>query len=329
VTVDSHYDLPVVPDSREEIEETLLRPFRAAIEAEVGAIMTAHALYTALDPDLPATLSPKILRGLLRQEMGFEGLILTDALDMGAVTNERSDREIIEQAMNAGVDMLLLGHLMNRNQLPLISIAQPLLNPASVARIRAAQARVGQTMPSLDVVGSREHQKIVAEIAQKAITLARDTESLLPLRLSPDAHIAVVTAQPVNLTPADTTAQITIGLADAIRQRHHGVKALEIPHQAADADIPALVDAVRDADIIVVGTLAADADPAQQAFITAVQQLDRPVIVVALRTPYEVAALPHVGTVLCTYSPSPASVEAAAMVLFGELTATGHLPIKL
>lgn len=328
VTVDSHYDLPVVPDNRDEIESTLLRPFRAAIEAGVGAIMTAHALYTALDPDLPATLSPKILKGLLRQEMGFEGLILTDALDMGAVTNERSDREIIEEAMNAGVDMLLLGHLMNRNQLPLISIAQPLLNPASVSRIRAAQARVGQVMPSLDVVGSREHQNIVAEIAQKAITLVRDTESLLPLRLSPEARIAVVTAQPVNLTPADTSAQAKIGLADAIHQRHGGVQALELAHEAGDAEITALVEAVREADLVIVGTLAADQDRAQQAFIESIQHLDLPVIVVALRTPYEVTTLPKVGTMLCTYSLSPASVEAAAMVLFGELTATGHLPIK-
>jgi len=329
VTMDSHYDLPVVPDSREEIENTMLRPFRAAIEANVGAIMTAHALYPALDPDVPATLSPKILQGVLRQHMGFEGLILTDALDMGALTNQRSDTEIIEQAMNAGVDMLLLGHLMNRDQLPLISITQPLLNPASVSRIRTAQARVGQVMPSLDVVGSRDHQKIVAEIAQKAITLARDTESLLPLRLSPEARIAVVTAQPVNLTPADTSAQAQIGLADAIRQRHGGVQALQLAHKAEDTEIRALVEAVRDTDVIIVGTLAADADPVQQAFIKAVQTLDLPVIVVALRTPYEVAALPNVGTILCTYSLSPASVEAAAMVLFGELTATGHLPVKL
>src|ERR1035438_90095 len=107
---DSHIDLGVVAGDRERLDRVELAPFRAAIKAGVGAIMTAHLAVPAIEPDttLPATMSPKVLTGLLRQQLGFQGLIVTDALDMGAVTAHYWDGEVVLRSVEAGADILLM-----------------------------------------------------------------------------------------------------------------------------------------------------------------------------------------------------------------------------
>ena len=216
VSLDSHYDLSVVPHARERLDAVELRPFRAAIEAGVKAVMTAHVLYPALDADLPATLSPAILTGLLRRDMAFDGLIITDAMDMapaaryGALAGAR-------MALEAGADLVMLAHLPD--QLALVRDTLDLTRPDSVARIDALRRALDGPLPSLDVVGCAEHQQIAQTVADRAITVVRDG-GLLPLRLSPDDTLAVVTPETLNLTPADSSAGVRIRLADAIRRRH-------------------------------------------------------------------------------------------------------------
>ena len=115
--VDSHHALPVIKHSRDRLDAVELAPFRAAIEADVAAIMTAHIVFPSLDPDRPATLSPAVLGGLLRGELGFEGLVITDDLDMRGVADGWGAAEAAVLAVLAGADILLCCHSLEKQRL--------------------------------------------------------------------------------------------------------------------------------------------------------------------------------------------------------------------
>ncbi len=144
--LDPHRVGLTIDKKRPAIEKEDLSPFRAAIAAGVAALMTSHASYPALDPDLPATLSPAILTGLLRDELGYDGLVITDDLEMGAIENEKTVAEAAILAFNAGADLLLIG----QNQDKVRETIDALETARSTGRIE--NARVGQARQRIDRV---------------------------------------------------------------------------------------------------------------------------------------------------------------------------------
>ncbi|MEM6280736.1 MAG: beta-N-acetylhexosaminidase [Chloroflexota bacterium] len=323
---DSHYRLPVVDVDRARLDAVELRPFRAAIAAGVAAILSAHVIYPALDDKHPATTSQRVLTGLLRDELGFTGIAITDAMDMHAVAQFGAAYGV-RHAIEAGTDLVLLGHLPQQE--PLTEQAKQWINPASVARIRAAQARVNIPLPDSNVIGSTAHQQVAQEIAEQSVTLLRDHRQLLPLQLAPDKTLGVVIVQPENLTAADTSATVKITLPDVLRQYHPRVVEHVLPHNATDSDIREALQAVANADTVIVGTIQARHDHAQAEFINALLRQHPRTVGVAMRMPDDLLAYPAVGTYLCTYSIRPASMAALGRVLFGELDAVGQLPIQM
>jgi beta-N-acetylhexosaminidase len=287
--------------------------------------MPAHIIFSALDPDLPATVSAAILDGFLRREMGFGGLAITDAMDMYAV-NRFGAVESVRMALDAGIDLALLGHL--QDQFAIRDAVQDCARPEALARIQAAREAAPHDLLPLDVVGCAEHQQIAQTIADQSITLVRDA-GRLPLRSDTDQTIMVITPEPANLTPADSSSEAQIALADAIRRRHPKTRALELPHNASDSDISAVVQQAANADIVIVGTIAADQQPPQAALVRALHALGKTPIVIALRTPYDLIAFPEIKTYLCAYSIRDVSTEAVARVLFGEILARGVLPCPI
>lgn len=320
--VDSHFDLPVSDHDLARLRAVELPPFAAAIAAGTAAIMTAHMRVTALDAEQPATLSRAVLVDLLRGELGFTGLIITDAMDMAAVARLGDDVSI-PAALRGGADLVLLGHL--DDQIGLTERTRPLWNAASLERIAATRAGLRRDLPDLSSVGSAEHRAIAQQIADAAVTL---TQGELPVNLPPDGELAVVTVQPRNLTPADSSASVRVTLADAIARRHP-VHALTLAREADAAEITAALEACRAAHTVIVGTNDAYRDPAQRDFVQALHERGQRVIIVALRTPYDAAAFPQVAAVLCVYGVRAANCEAAARALFGEITAAGVLPCRL
>lgn len=175
-TVDSHSSLPIVSSSREELERTELVPFRRAIEGGLGGVMSAHVVYTALDPARPATLSHTILTDLIRGEMGFTGLIFTDSITMGAITASLSPGEGAVQAFLAGADLILMTGGANEVHAALLdAVATGRISPErlddSVSRVvgyKLAQRDRWRQAPSLSEVGSEEHQALAASIVERA-----------------------------------------------------------------------------------------------------------------------------------------------------------------
>jgi len=337
---DTHHGLVVVPHDRERMHKVEIPPFAAAIAAGVHLVMTAHIAVPAFEADmlLPATLSPRLLRGLLRDELGFDGVIISDAMEMAAITQGREFVVDALAAAAAGIDLLLLNSDTVMQQDAYAGLLQAarraLLAPgdvmASAERVLALKHWLAeQPRPALDVVGSAEHRALADEIAAGSITLVRDDARMLALRPSPNARLAVIVPRPVDLTPADTSSYVSCALAEALRRYHPAVDEFVVAHQPTDAEIAALRRRISDYDAVIVGTINAAAESGQAALVNALLTAATPVIAVALRMPYDLSAYPKAPTYACTYNLLPPSMDALARALLGHIPFAGRLPVSI
>lgn len=323
---DTHYTAPVVSHSLSHIEDIELKPFRMAIEAGVGAIMSSHLIYTAFDDENPATISYAVMHELLREDMGFDGIVMTDAMDMHAVSR-LGGAEAVRRALLAGADLAMLGHLPE--QAAMAKKFKHLERVQALARIDAMRQAIDTELLPLEIVGCAEHQAIAQEIADASMTLSRNENGILPLRLSADESLAVITAIPEDLTPADTSSLVKIRLAEAITKRHNKTLALSMTLKPSVDEINSIVERLGAIETVVVGTISAEILRGQSQLVNALLAAGKRVVAVALRTPYDIMGYPEVDAYLCTYGIRDASTEAAAKVLFGEIAAKGVLPCNV
>ncbi|MGE5251521.1 MAG: glycoside hydrolase family 3 protein, partial [Bacteroidota bacterium] len=338
---DSHLGLPILPHSLERLRGLEFVPFRASVEAGVKLIMAAHIGLPAVDGQNapPASLSPGILQNLLRREVGYKGVIITDALDMHAIPQgEALGGQAIKAAV-AGADLLLVtsspddqhriyAALLDAARRGVLSEENLLESARRVTALRAWLAESGG-IPELDVIASAAHMQVAEEIAQHSITLVRDHGRLLPLRLDGQKRIAGIVPRPLDLTPADTSSYITPKLAEALRQYHPRVDELVIPYAPDDSDIAGLLQRIPDYDLMVIGTLNAFDQEAQARLVRELLKTGVPAVVVALRLPYDLAAFPEASCYVCTYSLLEPSMRALAAFLFGRMESTGRLPVSI
>jgi len=335
---DPHHELPLVPRTTAELAERELIPFRAALDAGVRMVMTGHFALPAQDDDLPTSLSAAVLRDLLRDQLEFDGVTVTDALDMRALAQGSAQIVDAVTALRAGEDVLLgtvdepaikrlvegLGQAQRRG------LVDPGDDAAATRRIVDLRRWLGGfDQPPLDVVGCAEHRALAAELARRSITLVRNDDRLLPLKPAADARIAVVQSMPADLTPADTSSTVTPTLASALRRRLAGVEELLLPVTPGEEDIAVLSERVARFDLVVVGTFAAHLQPAQASMAAAVLASGRPTVTVALRTPWDLLAYPSSRTHVCSYGILPPSMEALAAALLGEVPFAGRLPVDI
>jgi beta-N-acetylhexosaminidase len=338
--VDSHYRMPVIAHGRERLDAVEFPPFRAGIDAGAKLLMTGHFAIPTLTGTsaYPATVARRVMTDFARGEMGFDGVIITDALDMGAITQGAGQIIDVIAAVRAGVDLMLImldADTQERLYGGLnLAYTRELIGDEhlqqSVERILALkQWAAEQLQPGLEVVGCAEHRTLEAEVARRSITLVRDEAGLLPLRLSRDARVAAVMPRPKNLTPADTSAAVAPHLAAALRTHHPRVEEYVTSHLPTGDEIAALRERLAGADRLILGTINASMQPEQAALVNELLQLGLPTVTVALRTPYDLAVYPSSRTHLCTYSIQPASLDALAAALFGEFAPAGRLPVTI
>jgi beta-N-acetylhexosaminidase len=338
---DSHRGAPIVMHNAKRIRSVELVPFRAAVDTGVRLVMTAHIVMPALNGgsnELPATLSPKILRDLLRRKMRFNGVIVSDALDMHAM--EQGSGYVAEAmaAVAAGIDLLLFNHDLARVEPACSNMVQAARRGllaadeihASARRILALKNWIKrQPQQSLAVIGCKEHLQLAQEVARKSITLVRDTARQLPLRIGPDQKIAVAIPRPEDLTPADTSSYVKPVLADALRRYHPRVDEFSFAMSPAPEEIGALCERLAKYNVVVLGTINATAHPTQARLVQKLIKQGTRLITVALRMPYDLAAYPAARTYLCTYSILPPVMEALAEALFGRIPFAGTLPVTI
>lgn len=339
-TLDSHHGMPVVAHSRERLDRVESVPFRAGIDAGAKLIMTGHFAIPALTGSTayPATVARRVMHDYARGELGFRGVTITDALDMGAITQGAGQIIDVIAAVRAGVDLMLLmldEDVQERIYAGLsLAYSRELLDDNhlvdSVARILDLKAwAAAQPQPDLAVVGCQDHLTLEAELARRAITLVRDEVGLLPVRLPADARIAAVMPQPKNLTPADTSAYVAPQLAAALRRYRPRVDEFVTAHAPSEAEIAALRERAPGYDLLVLGTINAHATPQQAALVRELLATGVPTVTAALRTPYDLTVYPQAATHLAAYSIHRPSLDALAAAIFGEFTPPGRLPVRV
>jgi beta-N-acetylhexosaminidase len=341
----SHLALPVVNATRARLDSVELVPFRAAIAAGVKAMMTFHGAMPALDASgVPGTLSKPVLSGLLRQELGFEGLIISDAMDMRGVIDTYGSAEAVKRAVSAGADILIQPVDVRMAIDALVAgVTEGRYDEArldqSVRRILRAKRDMGldrARLVSLDsaraVVGDSAHQAVAALVAAKSITLVRDSGNQVPLsaRARGGRVLSITIAR---------RADLAAGVAFNAELRR-GVRSLRTELVLADdpsATLPRVMRAADSADAVIVSSYVAQSWDAVNAtaprelidFIRSLSTRRGRPILVAFGNPYLLQQVPMVPTYLVGWGGFPVSQQAAARALLGASPIEGRLPIAI
>ncbi|RAJ82571.1 MULTISPECIES: glycoside hydrolase family 3 protein [unclassified Streptomyces] len=320
---DSHVGLPRITHSRAQLDAIDLPPFRAAVAAGVDLIMTAHISVPALDPTgVPATMSHAVVTGLLREELGFDGLIVTDALDMRGASGQFPPDKAAVTALAAGVDMLVLSPDLPRAYAAVLDavrsgrISTSRLD-ASVIRVLSHKLRRGLFAAASDpvraehVVGGPEFRSDVAAITSRSTTLVKNDGGVLPVRTG---------ARTVLVTGADSPAVSRV--TASFRSRGHVVRGLD-----AGAAMEEAVGQADSVDLVVVATSGPTA--AQVDLVRALLATATPVVVVGVRTPYDINRFPGAPVYLATYGNGATALDRAVAVILGEHGPGGRLPVSV
>ena len=330
---DSHIGVPIIHHTEEEWWQVDAPPFQAAIDEGIDAIMTAHIIVPSLDPaEDPATLSRPILTGVLREQLGYDGLIVTDSLGMAGVREHYGDDRIPVLALQAGVDMLLMpADLDLAYNAVLDAVRDGELSEdridESVYRILRLKFERGLFQDPYadvekidDIVGIPQHLDDAQALTDRTTTLVANDAGVLPLE--PGDRDVLVTGWGVATTQT---------LGGAIAERGASTDVYQTGANPSQAAIAEAVSRAEDNDLVVVTTMNAwtAGNSNQRDLVEALVATGTPVVAVAVRDAYDVAYLPGVETYLATYSYTGGALEAATRVLFGENDPQGRLPVTI
>jgi beta-N-acetylhexosaminidase len=339
---DSHVGLARLDADRNRIESVELAPFRAAIAAGVDAVMSAHLAVPAIEPENePATVSAKILTGMLREELGFHGLVITDAMDMQGLASLYDTAEASIRALEAGADVLLMP---KRAEDAINGVVAAVVRGRltrqriddSVARVLSAKARLGLYRNKLvnlediaDVVDSPEAEERAQQVADQAVTLVKDEKKVLPF-IHPESACLIALAE-------SRRGQQGQRLIEEVKKRAPGMAVTLLDPGMSKTDLDMVVEKQSSCAQIVVAayvTVSAYRGDVSLAgnypdFLTALIAGKAPVILAALGSPYLVRSYTNVSAYLTTYSPTPTSETSLAKALFGEMAIGGRLPVTI
>lgn len=325
---DSHIELPTLPYSPAQLANRELIPFVASIEAGAGAVMVAHLSMPVIEPDvrLPSSLSENVVTNLLREGMEYEGLIVTDALDMDAVDRQYSTPEATVRAVQAGHDLIILGaHISPQAQAAAMQALVDAVHSGEIAearldesvrrilRAKAAYGVLGWQPLDPDTARERiardEHEALIPELFAQGITLVMDGPGLVPL---PDSSLFVYPATRPSLWQACQPSPW---------------QPMGVSLYPTQAEMDAVAQAARNVEGVVVFTQNVADNTAQQNLVALLDPGQT--LVVALWSPYDLQSLPTIGSYLVSYSPLLQANEALCAILHGEQPARGVLSLNL
>lgn len=346
--VDSHLGLPVLTHNRERLDSVELKPFQAAIENGVEMIMTAHIAFPAIDNEqvtslkdgqrvpVPATLSKKVLNGLLREELGYEGIIISDAFTMDGIAEHFGEDQAVERAVNAGVDIILMPQNSAAAHQTLVNAVKNGTIPidtihASVERILELKAKYGlfERSESLTsklaelnkVIGSQGHREVEREIAERAVTLLASSDGKRPDSLQQGDRVVIVAAE------EEQAKQLE-------RQLKQASTNLSLQTDIALIGQTQTRETVAKADYVILASYQFRNVASQfgwtayQALINEMNTRNQRYTLLSLGNPYETIYLKNIRSGLAVYGKQEPNTEAGINVLLGHQEATGKLPVK-
>lgn len=342
---DSHLGLPVIPHARARMDSVELFPFQRAIEAGMGAVMTAHISVPSLDGGAgePATLSSAVLTDLLREEMSFDGLLFTDAMDMSAISRRHSPEEASVRAIEAGADVILMPPSVERAVEGIVAAVES--GRIDVSRIDASVRRILETKKQMgldvarevqidrigEVVGIPAHTEVAAEIAERSITLLHNSRNLLPLLGTRTARVMSVSFR--------RTSDVLAGryFNARLRETYPRLTTAELDVDSGPGLYEDLARQARQQALVILSTYVTAVSYSGSlalpeelvGFVGQLTEIGVPHIVVSFGNPYLITELPDVQAYMLAWSGSEASQTAAARALFGEIEISGRVPTKI
>ena len=338
---DSHFDLPVSDKSVQQLMETELVPFRGAIHSGVSAILTSHILFPEIDSEYPATMSQKILTDLLRDEMGYTGVIVSDSLQMAAIRDHYGMETAAVQALNAGVDLLILGDgrtLKDTDpdlQTPVItalheavrngSLSTEVLNRAvmNVLKLKNSYGLFETDPATYHAPYSQDlknHQALAQEISDQAITLVSDEAGLLPLPTESNLFVSYPSGYDLEFGHSS--------FCDVAVDHLYG-KPVTVHKNPTHAEIEEVLFRADNYDTAIVLVSDMEHNPNQRVMIDRLLEKEIPLIVICIDSPYDLRYLEDIDTVFVTYGYTPSSVLSAIALMNGTLTPQGIIPVEV
>jgi len=329
--LDSHLEIPRITLSREDME-LHERPFARAISEGVPVIMTAHAVYPALDAGNIATFSTAVVNGLLRGEMGYKGVVVSDSLEMKAASGEIGIGRAAVRALKAGVNLLLIGSgdpgetiaairsAVESGELPAARIEE---SCRLVSALKKKYAKPARRSGGLEV--SQTYRDVSRSIARDGVTLVRNAEGLVPL-----APAASRTICAVFFTPPRFSGGMT-AFSGPLMKKGWKVTLYNSRAEPAAADEARALECAKNADITIAGSFQWAAKPvrSQVALIKKLLSSSKRTVLLSLMSPYDIPSYPEAKTVLALYGATRFSAEAAAEIIAGAIQPKGRLPVKL
>jgi beta-N-acetylhexosaminidase len=353
--VNSHLGLPVVPVSRERLDRVELVPFAAAVRAGIGMVMTAHmALPSVTGDSMPATLAPAVMRDLLRRDLGFRGILTTDAMDMRGVLATMGLAEATKRAIEAGNDVILMpadvpaaidaivaGVREGRySEARIDSSARRLLELKE--RLSLHQNRYIDLDKVRSVVGNPEHFTVAQRAAERGITLVKDAQRTIPLPVPARRAASAAGSSRTDLLSVTVARRADLGAGRdfnaELRTRYPAMRDIFVDADDPDFDYERVLRLADLAEVTVVSSYSvagfdvARTNSAPRAFVDFVLQLQRrPTrsVVVAFGNPYLLREIPDIPTYVIAWSGFPVSQRAAARAILGTASISGRLPIAI
>jgi len=343
--VDTHLGLATLSYSKSRFDAVEFPPFKAAINAGAMSAMVGHIAAPSIDaaPGIPATISRRITTDVLRNELQFNGLIVTDALEMRAISSRYGPGEAAVLALKAGTDIVLMPEDIDLAVDAIVAAVrrgelEEARLDASLSRLLALKQWAGldrEKMVDLNsvarIVHAPEHEALATEIARKAVTVLGNESSILPL------------------SPRDSRKVLDIVITDTedprtgrhfhslLQNRRLDADFAKVDSRSNETEIQAIVESAKNADLLLIqthlsvrsGTMSGFVSGKQRDFALRLASLGKEMIAVSFGNPYVIMELPKVGAYVCAYSDAPVMQEAVAEVAFAEAPACGKLPITI
>ncbi len=355
VATDSHLELPVLPVDRARLESVELPPFKAAVAQGVGAVMIAHIWLPKIEPEngVPSTLSKNVVTGLLRDELHFDGVVFTDAMTMRGVSAHFTPADAAVRTVEAGVDEILcpvdlaasfdtIKSAVQSGKIPESTIDE------SVRRILRAKASLGLMNPKnrivdvnhlMSLLGTQAHRDLGQQIADRAVTLVRDDQHVLPLKASPDERIVQINMLDTRSGWQRRPWEKPVGEVAATELAKRFPRAVTV--RIDDESTPNEYDMVRKlaqlADAIVVNGFVRVAAykgsiglaKREVDLLKDLAAMKKPFVFSVFGSPYVLTHVPDIPSYILTYDTTPMAETAMVRAITGEIPFQGKLPVDL
>lgn len=343
--VDSHADLPMISHSMERLRQVELPPFIEAIRQGVSSIMMSHIHFSTLDNKnkIPASLSRNVTTGLLREELGFDGVIMTDCLEMNGIVKKTGTVEGALAALKAGADLPMISHTyelqvqaMDRieNAIKNEEINETIIEQA-LKRIMTLKEKFlswekvpksAVSVPSF--VGGKKHEKLSQEQYKRGVTLVKN-KNIIPLKMKSDEKLLVVTVRGKAQSPVEGERRDTPILTQAVSRHHSNIMQYNIYKSPDDQEIESILAASENADQVIFCSDNAYTEKRQALLVRYLLDKHTSLVAVSIGNPYDLASFPDVQAYLAAYEYSEKALDAATDIIFGSIQAQGKLPVSI